>query len=78
MDYGPGIPHDKRQQLFKRFIRLPEHDPANGLSSGLALAITKQVVEGFGGHLWYEDRPGGGAIFIIELPEAHTCPPETA
>ena len=78
MDRGPGIPRDKRQQLFKRFIRLAEHDPANGLSSGLGLAITKQVVEDFGGHLRYEDRLGGGASFIIELPEAHTCHPETA
>ena len=70
LDRGPGIPRDKRQQLFKRFIRLAEHDPSNGLSSGLGLAITKQAVEEFGGHLWYEDRPGGGAIFTIELPEA--------
>lgn len=73
MDRGPGIPRDKRQQLFKRFIRLAEHDPDNGLSSGLGLAITKQAIEDFGGHLWYEERPGGGAIFTIELPEAHVC-----
>ena len=73
LDRGPGIPRDKRQQLFKRFVRLAEHDPSNGLSSGLGLAITKQAVENFGGHLWYEDRPGGGAMFIIELPEAHIC-----
>lgn len=72
MDRGPGIPGDKRQQLFKRFMRLAEHDPSNGLSSGLGLAITKQAIEGLGGHLWYEDRAGGGAIFIIELPDART------
>jgi two-component system sensor histidine kinase/response regulator len=72
-DRGRGIPRDRQQQLFQRFIRLAEHDPAHGLSSGLGLALTKQAIERFGGQLWYEDRPGGGAMFIIELPEAHNC-----
>jgi signal transduction histidine kinase len=72
-DRGWGIPRDRQQQLFKRFIRLAEHDPSDGLSSGLGLALTKQSIESFGGQLWYEDRPGGGAMFIIELPEAHAC-----
>ena len=42
----------------------------DGISSGLGLSLAKQIVVKAGGQLWYEDREGGGACFIIELPEA--------
>jgi two-component system sensor histidine kinase/response regulator len=70
-DRGPGIPPRRQRELFKPFTRLVEHDPtAGGTSSGLGLSLAKQIVAGAGGQLWYEDREGGGARFIIELPEA--------
>ena len=50
--------------------RLTEVDPAKGLSSGLGLSLAKQIIVDAGGQLWYEDREGGGARFVIELPEA--------
>ena len=68
-DRGPGIPEARQRQLFKPFQRLTEVDPADGLSSGLGLSLAKQIIANAGGHLWYEDREGGGARFIIELPE---------
>lgn len=71
-DRGPGIPPRRQRELFKPFTRLVEHDPtAGGTSSGLGLSLAKQIVAGAGGQLWYEDREGGGARFIIELPEAN-------
>ena len=69
-DRGPGIPERRRRELFKPFVRLTEEDPANGLSSGLGLSLARQIVDHAGGQLWYEDRDGGGARFIIELPVA--------
>ena len=69
-DRGPGIPVAKQRELFKPFQRLSEHDPAGGLSSGLGLSLARQIVADAGGQLWYEDREGGGARFIIELPQA--------
>ena len=69
-DRGPGIPASRQRQLFKPFQRLVEHDPAGGLSSGLGLSLAKQIIANAGGQLWYEDREGGGARFVIELPEA--------
>jgi two-component system sensor histidine kinase/response regulator len=45
-------------------------DPADGLSSGLGLSLAKQIIDQNGGQLWYEDREGGGARFVIELPMA--------
>ena len=69
-DRGPGIPASRQRELFKPFQRLTEVDPANGLSSGLGLSLAKQIIGNAGGQLWYEDREGGGARFVIELPEA--------
>jgi two-component system sensor histidine kinase/response regulator len=69
-DRGPGIAASKQRQLFKPFVRLSEVDPADGLSSGLGLSLAKQIIEKNGGQLWYEDREGGGARFVIELPIA--------
>ena len=71
-DRGPGIPASKQRQLFKPFVRLSEVDPAHGLSSGLGLSLAKQIIDQNGGQLWYEDREGGGARFVIELPMADT------
>jgi len=69
-DHGPGIPAARQRELFQPFTRLSEEDPANGLSSGLGLSLARQIVANLGGQLWYEDRDGGGARFVIELPEA--------
>ena len=70
-DRGPGIPSHRQRELFRPFVRLAEEDPAiAGASSGLGLSLAKQIVTAAGGQLWYEDREGGGARFIIELPEA--------
>lgn len=66
-DRGPGISEADQARLFRRFARLPA---AQGVpdSTGLGLAIAKQEAIQMGGQLWYEDRPGGGALFALELP----------
>src|SRR6478672_1316486 len=74
-DRGPGIQASRQRELFKPFQRLTEIDPANGLSSGLGLSLAKQIIGNAGGQLWYEDREGGGARFVIELPEARCAKP---
>ena len=69
-DRGPGIPAARQRELFKPFTRLSDSDPADGMSSGLGLSLAKQILAASGGQLWYEDRDGGGARFVIELPVA--------
>lgn len=69
-DGGPGIPAARQRELFKPFTRLTDEDPANGLSSGLGLTLAKQILAGVDGQLWYEDRDGGGARFVMEVPLA--------
>jgi two-component system sensor histidine kinase KdpD len=69
-DRGPGIPEEDLERIFDKFYRvmgrqsLPEYPPG----SGLGLAICKGVVEAHGGHIWAEQRPGGGSLFSITLP----------
>jgi signal transduction histidine kinase len=67
-DRGPGIPADRQRELFQPFVRLGAAD--DGLSSGLGLSLARQIVADHGGALWYEDREGGGARFLVELPAA--------
>jgi two-component system sensor histidine kinase/response regulator len=69
-DRGPGVSPARQHQLFKPFMRLSDTDPTDGLSSGLGLSLAKHILAEYDGTLWYEDREGGGARFVIELPAA--------
>ena len=69
-DRGPGIPIEFQPRLFQPFQRVHGDDPEAGLSNGLGLALARQIVTNAGGRLWYEDREGGGARFLLELPRA--------
>ena len=69
-DDGPGMPPEFRDQVFERFARGPHRvSNADSGGTGLGLALVSQHVHGHGGRVWVEDRPGGGARFVVELPE---------
>ena len=69
-DRGPGVPADFQASLFQPFQRAAGPADANEHSSGLGLALSRQLIANAGGRLWYEDRENGGACFVVELPEA--------
>lgn len=72
-DRGPGIDNSRQRELFKPFVRLHDENAELDVNStGLGLSLAKQIIGNFDGQLWYEDREGGGACFVIELPEAKT------
>ncbi|MEO7148796.1 MAG: hybrid sensor histidine kinase/response regulator [Rhodanobacteraceae bacterium] len=68
LDRGPGISEADREKLFQKYVRLSARPTGEESSTGLGLAIAKQLAEQMGGRLWYEDRAGGGACFCLELP----------
>lgn len=70
-DRGPGVPASFQPQLFQPFRRLRAADADAAQSSGLGLAVARQIISDAGGRLWYEDREGGGACFLLELPQAN-------
>lgn len=66
-DRGPGVPADLRERIFEAFYRLPGASEREG-GVGLGLSLVKTIVERHGGHVHCEDRPGGGARFVVRLP----------
>lgn len=67
-DNGPGIPKDKRDDVFKAFYRLEESRNKETGGIGLGLAITKDIVMAHGGKIFLDDSPLGGLRVIIDLP----------
>ena len=68
IDAGPGVPAERREEMFVPFQRLGDTDNSAGV--GLGLALAKGFVEGMGGTLDAEDTPGGGLTMVVELGEA--------
>lgn len=70
-DAGPGVPSVDRERIFERFARRsPANRGTDNVGTGLGLALVSQHVHQHGGRTWVEDRPGGGARFVVEIPEA--------
>jgi signal transduction histidine kinase len=67
LDRGPGVPAAQRERIFEPFYRLPGASEREG-GVGLGLSLVKSISERHGGTVRCEDRPGGGASFIVELP----------
>ena len=65
-DSGPGVPDERKEEIFHPFQRMGDTDNTAGI--GLGLALTKGFVEGMGGVLEPEDTPGGGLTMVLSLP----------
>ena len=65
-DTGGGIPADKLEVVFDRFVQLTNSD-RRGV--GLGLFISKCIVNGHGGRIWAENRSGEGSSFMFTLPD---------
>lgn len=76
-DTGPGIPLERRAQLFQPFQRLgAERTSTEG--TGIGLVISKKIAEAMGGSLGFESEVGVGSSFWLELPAAHETPSAAA
>jgi signal transduction histidine kinase len=65
-DRGPGVPAALRARVFEPFERF---DPESGGGTGLGLAVSRRLAQLLGGGLSVEDTPGGGATFVLTLPD---------
>ena len=63
-DSGPGVPEELRGRIFEPFFTTRDK------GTGLGLAVARQIVEAHAGRIDVAERPGGGALFRIALPEA--------
>ena len=67
-DHGPGVPADKRSQIFERFYTADPSRARQKGGTGLGLAIAQSVVKAHRGLICASETPGGGLTFTIILP----------
>jgi signal transduction histidine kinase len=65
-DRGPGVPLDRREQIFQPFATTK----ASG--TGLGLAVTRQIVADHGGRIDVDSEDGAGATFTVSVPLEHS------
>jgi PAS domain S-box-containing protein len=63
-DNGPGVPPDIRKRIFDPFFTTK----SAGEGTGIGLSLCLSIVRAHGGIIQVADTPGGGAMFIVELP----------
>jgi K+-sensing histidine kinase KdpD len=73
-DHGIGIPGEALPHLFEKFYRVQDPELNNVAGTGIGLYLVRQVVEGHGGRVGVESRPGEGTTFEIELPVGEDGP----
>ena len=67
-DNGIGIPLEKQDMVFKRFVQIDKSLSRNHNGSGIGLSLSKSLVEMHGGKISLISDAGMGCEFIIELP----------
>jgi two-component system, chemotaxis family, sensor kinase Cph1 len=67
-DNGIGIKKEYSNKIFRLFQRLNKTAQYEG--TGIGLAMCKQIVEKYGGRIWFESDEGKGTAFIISFPMA--------
>ena len=67
-DDGPGVPEDKREDVFRPFYRLDNERNESTGSAGLGLTIARDVVRAHGGDIQLSESPLGGLRVLVRLP----------
>jgi PAS domain S-box-containing protein len=67
-DTGIGIPKDRQQAIFDRFVQADIEDIKAMEGAGLGLAISKAYAEMIGGNIWVESEPEKGSTFWLTIP----------
>lgn len=68
-DTGVGIPQEKREQLFSRFMQ----SSYTGESFGIGLHLTHELVRTHHGEITYQENEGGGSGFVVTIPLQKDC-----
>lgn len=69
-DNGEGIGPEHLPHIFDRFYRSDASRTRKSGGAGLGLAISRAIVERFGGTIEASSVSGAGSVFCIRLPEA--------
>ncbi|MDB6126167.1 MAG: creC [Verrucomicrobia bacterium] len=66
-DHGAGVPDYALPRVFERFYSLPRPGTTRK-STGLGLALVREIAHLHGGEASLSNRPGGGARAVLEVP----------
>jgi len=70
LDTGPGVPHEKREEVFNPFVSDSEPDVLFGQGTGLGLTIVRNTLDTYGGKVRFIDPPENWKTCVeILLPE---------
>ncbi len=67
-DTGRGIPDDKLESIFERFVQVDASDSRSKGGTGLGLAICHSIVQRHDGQIWAESTLQEGSTFCFTLP----------
>lgn len=67
-DTGIGIPEDRHDAIFERFVQADVGDVRATEGAGLGLSISKAYVEMLGGKIWVDSQPDAGSVFYFTIP----------
>jgi signal transduction histidine kinase len=70
-DHGPGIPASELPRIFERFHRADSSRARDSGGYGLGLAISKALIEAYGGTIEPHSSPGEGTRMVVSLPVQH-------
>ena len=66
-DTGIGVPKDRQEPIFERFIQADISNKMAKHGAGLGLSISKAYVEMLGGKIWMESEMGIGSTFYFTI-----------
>lgn len=69
-DTGRGIPEQKKEHIFSKFVQVNDSDREERGGFGLGLAIVKQFVDSLGYDLQVQSVVGRGTVFRLRVPLA--------
>jgi CheY-like chemotaxis protein len=69
-DGDPGLTDDNQAKLFQKYVHLCNRPTGNEESSGVGLALCKELISQIDSEIGARDNPQGGATFWLRLPLA--------
>jgi two-component system NtrC family sensor kinase len=68
---GVGIPHDKLESVFEKFVRIEGKSEHKEWGTGLGLFNAREIIKNHNGQIWAESVEGEWANFLFTLPKGN-------
>jgi signal transduction histidine kinase len=68
LDRGPGVPDAMKKAIFEKYSTQQSKTLSEDGGTGIGLTFCRLAARALNGRIGVEDRPGGGSVFIIQLP----------